>query len=47
MGVTFHLAEVKGPVMDKLQRSHLLHALTGQVHLSQYAVFKQLQQAEV
>ena len=47
MGVTFHLAEVKGPVMDKLQRSHLLQALTGQVHLSQYQVFKQLQQAEV
>ena len=27
-GVTFHLSEVKGPVMDRLQRSHFLQALT-------------------
>jgi len=46
MGVNLHLAEVKGPVMDKLQRSHLLAALTGQVHLSLYQVFQQLKQQE-
>jgi SulP family sulfate permease len=35
-GITFHLSEVKGPVMDRLKRSHFLHELTGKVHLSQY-----------
>ncbi|MGD1878773.1 MAG: SulP family inorganic anion transporter [Kiloniellaceae bacterium] len=35
-GVSFHLSEVKGPVMDKLQRSHFLDQLTGKVFLSQY-----------
>jgi len=35
-GVTFHLSEVKGPVMDKLKRSHLLQDLTGKVYLSHY-----------
>jgi SulP family sulfate permease len=36
-GITFHLSEVKGPVMDRLQRSHFLQKLTGKVHLSHYA----------
>jgi SulP family sulfate permease len=36
-GITFHLSEVKGPVMDRLQRSHFLRKLTGKVHLSHYA----------
>ncbi len=35
-GVAFHLSEVKGPVMDQLQRSHLLKHLSGQVFMSQY-----------
>jgi SulP family sulfate permease len=35
-GVSFHLSEVKGPVMDKLKRSHFLDQLTGKVFLSQY-----------
>jgi SulP family sulfate permease len=35
-GITFHLSEVKGPVMDRLKRSHFLDELTGKVHLSQY-----------
>jgi SulP family sulfate permease len=35
-GITFHLSEVKGPVMDRLKRSHFLEKLTGKVHLSQY-----------
>lgn len=36
MGIRLHLSEVKGPVMDRLKRSHLLEALSGQVFLSQY-----------
>ena len=35
-GITFHLSEVKGPVMDQLKRSHFLHEITGKVHLTQY-----------
>ncbi len=35
-GVKLHLSEVKGPVMDRLQRSDLLAELTGRVFLSQY-----------
>jgi SulP family sulfate permease len=35
-GIRFHLSEVKGPVMDRLKRSHFLEELTGKVHLSQY-----------
>jgi SulP family sulfate permease len=36
MGITLHLSEVKGPVMDRLKRSHFLEALTGKVFLAQY-----------
>jgi SulP family sulfate permease len=35
-GITFHLSEVKGPVMDRLKRSQFLQALTGKVYLSQF-----------
>ena len=35
-GVTFHLSEVKGPVMDRLKRSDFLDQLTGRIFLSQY-----------
>jgi len=35
-GLTLHLSEVKGPVMDRLKRSRFLEELTGKVHLSQY-----------
>ncbi len=41
-GVKLHLSEVKGPVMDRLQRSHLLHDLTGQVFLTQFDAMKAL-----
>ncbi len=41
-GVTFHLSEVKGPVMDRLERSHFLEELTGRVFLSQYDAFRAL-----
>jgi sulfate permease, SulP family len=36
MGVKLHLSEVKGPVTDRLKRSHFLDELTGEVFLSQY-----------
>ncbi len=36
MGVTLHLSEVKGPVMDKLKEQHFLQEMSGQVFLSQY-----------
>ena len=35
-GITLHLSEVKGPIMDRLKRSHFLEELTGKVHLSQF-----------
>jgi len=41
-GVNLHLSEVKGPVMDALERSHLLHDLTGTVWLSQNKAFAAL-----
>ncbi|MCR9255718.1 MAG: sulfate permease [Alphaproteobacteria bacterium] len=36
IGVTFHLSEVKGPVMDRLKRADFLDHLTGRIFLSQY-----------
>ena len=36
MNITLHLSEVKGPVMDRLKRSHFLGDLTGHVFLAQY-----------
>lgn len=33
--IQFHLSEVKGPVMDRLKRSHFLDELTGEVFISQ------------
>jgi len=35
-GVSFHLSEVKGPVMDRLQSTEFIAHLTGKVFLSQY-----------
>lgn len=40
--VQFHLSEVKGPVMDRLERSHFLSELTGQVFLSQHLAIQTL-----
>ena len=42
-GVTFHLSEVKGPVMDKLEGTHFLQELSGEIFLSQYEAWKTLQ----
>ncbi len=41
-GIRLHLSEVKGPVMDRLKRSHLLDTLSGRVFLSQHAAFAAL-----
>jgi SulP family sulfate permease len=41
-GVRFHLSEVKGPVMDKLERSDFLSHLSGKVFLSQHDAMKEL-----
>ncbi len=35
MRVGLHLSEVKGPVMDRLRRSHLIQELNGRIFLSQ------------
>jgi SulP family sulfate permease len=40
MDVQLHLSEVKGPVMDRLQREHFLSEMTGQVFLSQFEAAK-------
>lgn len=44
-GVLLHFSEIKGPVMDQLQRSHLLQDLTGKVFLSQFEAFSSLDPA--
>ncbi len=36
-GIGFHLSEVKGPVMDRLQSSDFLQQFKGQIFLSQFA----------
>jgi SulP family sulfate permease len=41
-GIRLHLAEVKGPVQDRLMNSPLWKALTGQVHLSVNSAFEAL-----
>jgi len=40
--IGFHLSEVKGPVMDRLKQSHLLHDLNGEVCLSQHDAWAKL-----
>ena len=41
-GVTLHLSEVKGPVMDRLKRSHFLDELSGNVYLNTYDAMEDL-----
>jgi sulfate permease, SulP family len=46
-GITLHLAEVKGPVMDRLKRSHLLAEMApGRVFLSAHEAVAALTEAE-
>ena len=42
MGVTLHLSEVKGPVMDRLQKIEFLTHLGGKVFVSQFEAFCKL-----
>jgi SulP family sulfate permease len=44
-GIQLHLAEVKGPVQDRLVHSPLWASLSGAVHLSGQAAFQALRQA--
>ncbi|MBB3060731.1 SulP family sulfate permease [Microbulbifer rhizosphaerae] len=41
LGIRLHLSEVKGPVMDALQRTGFLGLLSGKVFLSQYQAFSE------
>jgi sulfate permease, SulP family len=41
-GVKFHLSEIKGPVMDRLSKTHLIADLSGQVFLSQHQAIEAL-----
>lgn len=43
LGVKFHLSEVKGPVMDRLQRTDFLDHMSGKVFLSQHEAVQELQ----
>ncbi|MBV7409605.1 SulP family inorganic anion transporter [Maritimibacter sp. DP1N21-5] len=42
MGISLNLSEVKGPVMDRLQKTHFLDELSGQVFLTQFGAMKAL-----
>ena len=44
MGIKLHLSEVKGPVMDRLNRSHFLQEMGGTVYLSQYEAWQALRE---
>ncbi len=41
-GITLHLSEVKGPVMDQLKRSEFFEILTGKVFLNHFAAEAEL-----
>lgn len=43
-GIKLHFSEVKGPVMDRLQKTSLLQELSGKVWLSQNEAFEALRQ---
>ena len=42
LDIQLHLSEVKGPVMDRLEQSHFLRELTGNVFLSQFDAISSL-----
>ncbi|MFP7675456.1 SulP family inorganic anion transporter [Marivita sp. S0852] len=42
MDIGLHLSEVKGPVMDRLKRSHFIEEMNGRVFLSQYDAWRAL-----
>jgi SulP family sulfate permease len=41
-GVIFHLTEVKGPVMDRLERTDFVSHLSGKIYLSHHCAVKEL-----
>ena len=41
-GVKLHLSEVKGPVMDRLQRTEFMHDLTGEIFLTHHQAVQAL-----
>ena len=41
-GIDLHLSEVKGPVLDRLERSNFLDHLTGKVFLTQHQAMRTL-----
>lgn len=41
-GVTLHLSEVKGPVADRLKRTHFIEELSGHIYMSQHAAMMDL-----
>jgi SulP family sulfate permease len=41
-GISFHMSEVKGPVLDQLKNTHFLKALTGKVFLTQYTAVSEI-----
>tara|TARA_R110002094_G_scaffold151069_6_gene139342 strand:- start:1637 stop:2080 length:444 start_codon:yes stop_codon:yes gene_type:complete len=40
--IQLHFSEVKGPVSDRLEHTHFLQNLSGNVYLSQYEAYKAL-----
>ncbi|MCP4208235.1 MAG: sulfate permease [Shimia sp.] len=42
LNIRLHFSEVKGPVMDRLKRSHFLDDLSGEVFLAQYDAWARL-----
>lgn len=42
LGIGLHLSEVKGPVMDRLKKTHFLDHLNGRVFLSQFDAWTKL-----
>ena len=39
-GITVHLSEVKGPVMDILQHSHFIENLSGNIYVDQFTAYQ-------
>jgi SulP family sulfate permease len=41
-GITFHLSEVKGPVMDRLKQSHFIEQMSGNIYVSHFQAWTAL-----
>mgnify|MGYP003468023177 FL=1 len=42
LNIKFHLTEIKGPVMDRLNESDFLKSLSGKVYLTHYQAMHEL-----